>query len=232
MKLKSTNRQYISYGKSKFIPQEMNTTELTSSSLNKPNGCLWASPVDAKYGWAAWATFNHPAYEDGFDKVDYIKFDLRNAQIYKVETLRDVLELPFIDSKPGEARYTAHIDYEELRSKGYDGVELSMKNYPLGKLKENCDKTKPLAKEDESLNDEEIKKVLHMQKMFDYWDCESIVIWNPNVINVIEEKHYAPEEEQHRPNVMTDTLQGMQANKTFENSQNDNHFIENDVTRF
>lgn len=75
MKLKSTNRQYISYGKSKFDPEKINTSEFSSTLLNKPDGCFWASPVDAKYGWAAWATFNLPEYEDGVDKMDYIKFD-------------------------------------------------------------------------------------------------------------------------------------------------------------
>lgn len=232
MKLNSTNKQYISYGKSKFDPEKINTSEFSSTLLNKPDGCFWASPVDAKYGWAAWATFNLPEYEDGVDKMDYIKFDLKNAQIYKVETLKDVLELPYVDAKPGEPRYFAHIDYEVLRSKGYDGVELSMKNYRIGKIKGNIENAKPLAKEDENLTDEEIKTALHMENMFEFWDCESIVIWNPDVINVIEEKHFAPEEEQHRPNVMTDTIQGIQAKKAFENSQNDDHFMENDVTRF
>ena len=54
MKLKSTNRQYISYGKSKFDPNKINTSEFSSTLLNKPDGWFWASPVDAKYGWAAW----------------------------------------------------------------------------------------------------------------------------------------------------------------------------------
>ena len=56
----------------KFNPHKINTSEFSSTLLNKPDGCFWASPVDAKYGWAAWATFNLPEYKNGEDKLDII----------------------------------------------------------------------------------------------------------------------------------------------------------------
>ena len=146
-------REYISYlGEefdTKYIATQLNLN--FQSSINKPLYGLWASPVNAKYGWKEFCINNLI----GLDPVHF-RFTLKYyAKIFYIDNLEDVEKLPFYGN--GDI----FIDFDKLREDGYDGMELTnprIGHYFISK-KEEC---------------------------FNSWDCESIVIWNPDIIVPIE----------------------------------------------
>lgn len=49
--------EYIHYGSSKFDPKRWKDVRGSEGGFfNKPDGGLWASPVDSEYGWLAWCS--------------------------------------------------------------------------------------------------------------------------------------------------------------------------------
>lgn len=112
-------RTYIHYGSNKFHPYAF--VKITNCpQFTKPFGGLWASPVDAKYGWKDWC-------EDSRFNVNRLKksftFTLApEAKVLYIRSTDDFENLP----KQGvnvPSMWTA-LDFELLRQQGYDAVEL------------------------------------------------------------------------------------------------------------
>ena len=181
------SKEYITYGFYKFQPQKMRYDILDAMPyINKPNG-FWASPVDANHSWANWCEAEgFGILSEGTENVNYIKFKLKNAKVYTIKNLKDLLGLPLNEIKtPFSGQFfMGSVNYERLRTMGYDGVELCMDNYRFGHMFG----AHPRTEEDKKLSEEELDRAANIEHIFNSWDCDSIVIWNPDVIEVIEEK--------------------------------------------
>ena len=101
----------------------------------KPTGGLWASKVDAKFGWKQWSERNNfRTYS--IDPKNCFYFELAdNAKIYRINNVKDMEGLPryeFGNSglvskliKPTQV----FLKFEEL-SKQYDAIEFNISSDP------------------------------------------------------------------------------------------------------
>jgi hypothetical protein len=163
LKLKE-NPMYIHYGHREFNKGEFQEVK-NWHFRNKPIGGLWASPIDAEYGWKEWNKSNEfvPIAEDCS-----FKFTLSSkANVLVISSVSDVEKIPtqiYDDpdlanlAKMMEHTGTKSIDFEALKNSGYDAVELRLS-------------------EDWGL----------YRAMYG-WDCDSIVILNSDIIEPVLEK--------------------------------------------
>lgn len=153
---------YIHYGHREYHPEFVDLNMKSTNPLrSKPPTGLWASREDAEYGWIDWCRDQAWYGDEEFGFGNFItcfKFKLSDdANILEIHCEDDIL--PYIISMN---RYLCRlettgtgdtIDFETIRRSGYDGLELFLSD-------------------DYSMHD----------RVFSSWDCDSIVVWNPNVI--------------------------------------------------
>jgi len=123
----------------------------------KPNMGLWASPVDTDWGWKDWCESEQWSCSDMNLHFYFTLSD--SAKIFEVHSEDDIL--PYLIST-GTPTFTKTsigdgIDFDRIFREGYDGMELFIS-------------------EDYSMHD----------GVFNVWDCDSIVVWNPDVIQEVE----------------------------------------------
>ena len=126
---------------------------------NKPSGGLWATPVDAEFGWLDW---NKSETFMAYDDDDYFEFELKpDAKVYVIKSREDVARLPQQwDNKEmvklfGDIRMYGsefYPDFEKIGKK-YDAIEYH-------------------------LNDETYWALYG-------WDCDSILVLNPDAIEIV-----------------------------------------------
>ena len=151
---------YIHYGSDTYIPEIMIAklnTEINKlniygkdylSMYRKPEG-LWASPIDASYGWKSFCKDAH-LYKTDFAK--YFKFRLsKKAKILHIHCLNDIRKYLTEGNVEGDKA----LNFKKIYHK-FDGIEVHMSEH-FGELRDQ----------------------------FYSWDCDSICIWNPNIIQVI-----------------------------------------------
>lgn len=121
---------------------------------NKPIGGLWASEVDAQFGWKTWCEGEQYRTEHYTDD-NCFKFNLaENAKILTLSCIGDVEALPQLGAqdicgfKP---------NFEEIMAMGYDAV-------------------------DYRLSDDYGSAFDNLYWCLYGWDCDSILVLNPNVI--------------------------------------------------
>jgi hypothetical protein len=147
---------YIHYGSNQFDRRilEDKRSENANRVDWKPCG-LWASPIDAGFGWKEWC---EAGCFDGSDFSKAFRFDVApNAKILHVRSLNDVAQ--YISKSPNEVLFHSgyyYLDCEKL-CRDYDGIELH--------ISDNYDE-------------------LHMSRIFNTWDVDSICVWNPDAIVV------------------------------------------------
>lgn len=141
-------KKYIHYGAEPFN-RDLIVPIRNRLYFTKPWGGLWASPVDAPFGWKQWCE------REGFalDRfVHSFTFTLSpEAKVLTISSRLNMHGLPRGDSLGLDLGMVC-LDFEELRRQGYDAVELEL----------SCDW--------------ELYFALYG------WDCDSIVILNPDVI--------------------------------------------------
>lgn len=149
-------KKYIHYGHEKF-DRKLFAPVRNGTKLNKPDGGLWASPVDAERGWYEWCKSNE--FVLGRLKTSF-EFELsQNARVLKL-TPDNVWDLP--EDKNGFFRRTPRgerdffsmvesVDFEAL-AREWDVLECSLTEYP------------------------ELYWSLYG------WDCDCILVLNPEVI--------------------------------------------------
>ncbi len=116
----------------------------------KPTGGLWASPIDSEYGWVDWGRDNE------FGKFDS-QFTFRIfGNIFVIDGLNDLRKMSFVS----ESYRLKYPDYEELVSRGYDAIHLTVKGQDATRF------SKP--------------------DLYG-WDCESVLIMNPACIMELEQ---------------------------------------------
>lgn len=157
------NMVFVTFGKgNSFDVGKMNNkpNEMHRVHLNitnKPFG-LWGSPIDDEDGKTAWGKFVEYDYRN-------IINTLKEHFIFRVKPEAKIFVIDGEDSLrqlPWTDSQTGmiHVDWEKVE-KMYDGVYLT-DNYPRRALD-------------------------YYTPSFDAWDCASICIFNPNVIEQVEE---------------------------------------------
>lgn len=152
------NPVYIHYGATVFNP-EKGFPITNEQRWSKPNGGLWASRVEATYGWKQWCKdndFRKCLEEDSF------QFQMKDPKKVKmISSLSDLRRLPQLENPYGIFN-EVDIDFERCVDIGIDGIELCWYG----------EEWKYKAKDD-------------MYMALYGWDCDSIVVLNPNAVEVV-----------------------------------------------
>ena len=154
-------KEYIHYGcdASEFheIPPIRNEKMFT-----KPQGGLWASPVDADFGWKDWCeleNFQHTDFNKSF------KFTIKDdAKILHINKANQLDKLPQSENTMLSRTMMTILDFEKLQ-KEYDGMELHLSEEVFPK------------KADWNYNG--------LYWRLYGWDCDSILIFNEKAIQII-----------------------------------------------
>lgn len=190
-------KKYIWYGKEEFDINKLEKFELKNGISfdqwwDKPKECLdinglrfpfnglWASPVDTDWGWIDWCKQND--------------FHLDSFEWYQTFTLKDNAKICTIDSLQSlnvflkkYAKRVETIDYDYTRKQKF--VDITEDIDPnawvaSGTYRYNWNKV---------VIDFDGIEVSHdfnfnlIHKIFYTWDCDSIVIWNPEIISLCHE---------------------------------------------
>lgn len=154
-----SDRRYIHYGHSGFIPDLFRKIK-NHYGFVKPSGGLWASSVDAPYGWKQWCEqedFLVHRLKDSFT------FKLsENSKILHIRSVQDLKLLPRQEDLLFEPPFVC-LDFEKLLADGWDAVELHLS--------------------EERRDELDWYDGLYW-KLYG-WDCDSILIMNPDVVEVI-----------------------------------------------
>lgn len=145
-----TKKTYVHYGNSKFDINKFSAIR-NRGVFPKPFGGLWASPVDAEFGWIQWCEQEDFAHYKSDNKFQFkLSDNARVLEIHSVEQMRTLItEDMYI------VRFGVYVlDFEKLTHE-YDAIELFISETPS------------------------------LYNNFYGWDCDSILILNPNVIKVI-----------------------------------------------
>lgn len=151
---------YIHYGADHFDPSKGFPIK-NRDTWNKPKGGLWASRIDATYGWEDWCL------DEDFrvDSLDVsFQFKLKpGSNVYAISTMHDLERLPKAQIDERYAIYdTYYIDFEQCLKDGIDAIELCWYGDEF-KLVQNGN----------------IHYALYG------WDCDSMVVLNPNIVEEI-----------------------------------------------
>lgn len=112
---------YIHYGHKQFLKQRF--TPISNRSFVKPDGGLWASDVNAEYGWKQWCKGEN-FRECSEDNAFY--FDLAaGSNVLHIRKIEDLENLP---KQKIEFAYIAKnvLDFEAIKETGIDAIELHL----------------------------------------------------------------------------------------------------------
>lgn len=113
-------KEYIHFGHDHFDREKFQEIK-NDLYFCKPKGGLWASPVDAKYGWKDWCeaeSFRERSQDNSF------AFALKDgAKVYHIRHVSDVKAMPLIDNGI-TTWYTP--DFEKMFADGWDAIELHL----------------------------------------------------------------------------------------------------------
>lgn len=145
--------EYIHYGSKNFDPQRFQKISNIPEFI-KPSGGLWASRVDAEYGWKEWCNDN----SFNSDVKEYFKFNLKpDAKILIIENATQLNLLPKNEENVIINKLYKTLDFEKL-AKEYDAIEVLISA------------------------DHKLYWDLYG------WDCDSILIMNPEKVDEIKEQ--------------------------------------------
>lgn len=159
--------KYVTYGITKeSFSKTIFYNENRMTLPCKPLYGLWGSRVDAKYGWKDWCA------DSGFrecSNVNKMEFVLtKDSKILEVHREADIL--PYIVSCSPQINYRPFQRHEDRSTSIMDGINFD-------KLQdEGCDGLELF------ISDSYFR--LH-SGVFNTWDCDSIVVWNYDAIQVI-----------------------------------------------
>lgn len=156
--LKDEN-SYVHYGDKSFIRDKFEPIKNRDFS-NKPDGGLWASFCKAENSWSAWCVENN-FVKTNLDQYFYFSLS-KTANILRIESLEDCKELilhpvGYMHEEYLNPNYEV-IDYKACIERGIDAIEYK---YDIAKGSEDFEK---------------------IDSIMWGWDCDSILILNPDVI--------------------------------------------------
>lgn len=140
---------------------------------NKPaRGCLWASPVDSAYGWAdriqSPEYFNARFFTDKFGNGKFLFRLDQNAKVYVIDDIEDLASITKRRwSYYGGTTYFT-IDYKDLINNGFDALYVTKNGYKL--------------------------KSYDMIKGLESWECESLCVFNKDVIIPVDDASQGPDD--------------------------------------
>ena len=107
---------YIHYGDDKFIPEKFSEIK-NEPGWSKPIGGLWASRIDADFGWKDLCS-SEDFHLDSFSKS--FMFTLKErSKVLEIHNKHDIDKYIINTNKLSKG-----IDFEKILKDGYDGVEL------------------------------------------------------------------------------------------------------------
>ena len=153
-------KEYIHYGHKYFDINKFD--QIKNETLwVKPCGGLWASAVDSKYGWNK---FNEDNRCKECDEQNSFKFTLKeNSNVFHIYSVTDLSLLPRVELNKdlyAASKHTFFIDFENALYSGIDAIELH--------LSEEKDKHNGI--------------MTGLYYLLYGWDCDSILIMNPEIV--------------------------------------------------
>lgn len=145
-------KKYIHYGTLSFQLDKFQPIKNKAYGAVKPIGGIWASPIDAKWGWKQWCVSEEFRINKLSTSFEFYLDD--NARVCHIKSVDDLKKLPRLQ---GLDSTLYCIDFEKAMKK-YDAIELHLS--------------------DEVVDD--YLDSLYF-KLYG-WDCDSILIMNPNII--------------------------------------------------
>lgn len=145
------SKQYIHYGSKNFEPGGIGKV-VNIPYFTKPGGGMWASPIDAEYGWKEW---NKDQDFRECDSDNAFTFTVKpDASIVTIKSIEDIECLPKSDARKRISNYEmVRIDFESMRyDLGVDAIELVLSN------------------------DRRLYWAMYG------WDCDSILVMNPDIV--------------------------------------------------
>lgn len=157
------NEIYIHYGSTSFDPSKFQAIK-NEPFWSKPAGGLWAMPKDAKLRWNEWS--EAVGVRERNDENSFHFTTIPNANILQINSVEDLyilpklknqIELPGIEN-PIELPFNwICLDFEKLLADGVDAIQVNISNDPH-------------------------YGVESLRKKLDGWDCDTILIMNPDII--------------------------------------------------
>ena len=108
----------IHYGSSSFDPSKFKPIKDSEGFMGvKPRGGLWASPVNAEYGWVDWCKDNDYANGSLLESFELTVV----GNILVIDSKENLDLLPWVDND----RFNCFISFETLVKAGYDAIHLT-----------------------------------------------------------------------------------------------------------
>ena len=146
------SRVYIHYGSKKFDTERFTPIQ-NCYPRNKPIGGLWASDVNAPFGWKKWCEGEQYRTKH-YTESNCFRFQLSgNAKILVLTCEEEVGALPQLGDKD-IVGYKP--DFEKIMAMGYDVIDYRLSD--------------------------DISGIGKLYWCLYGWDCDSILVLNPNVI--------------------------------------------------
>lgn len=120
----SERKKYIHWGSKSFRYSDFEKIRNRQFGNTKPRGGLWASPVDAAFGWKDWCEV-----EDfrSYGSDTCFKFTLREgSKVLLIDNDDNLVDLPKYVGPDFSHTMWVSLDFEELMRQGYDAVELNL----------------------------------------------------------------------------------------------------------
>lgn len=172
-KLKDTI--YIHYGSDSFNPYAVGKIG-NSGLLTKPDGGLWASREDDAFGWKQWCEDNHFYLE----RLRHsFRFRLSpSCRLLLLENPEQLKSLPKLhDWSPKD--YTEMFEFEASHPGEIPSIDQLNRWFAPNLCYLDFEK---LAQEYDAL---ELRNACAFRDSLQMWDCDSIVIFKPEVIDLV-----------------------------------------------
>lgn len=161
------NKQiYIHYGTTVF-DSRINFPIQNKKYRNKPVGGLWASRVDAEFGWKQWNKLEE--YSECNPENSFLFVLKDESRLFTIRSFNDIFvldnlspndDISLILSFPDYKNDSVCIDFEALLKIGIDAIELDWYRH----------------------NHEYIDDYRNLYYALYGWDCDSIVVLNPDAV--------------------------------------------------
>ena len=148
-------KTYIHYGHDKLDRDAV--THVVTSIKSKPNKGVWASPVDSTRSWKDWCEAeDFRVCEESNSFTFTLSPDAKILEVHEESDIMDYVIFNEVDYTSRRFSATHVCDMLNLPKlyRDFDGMELFLSEGSFG---------------------------FHLG-LFSLWDCDSIVVWNPDVI--------------------------------------------------
>jgi hypothetical protein len=116
------NKKYIHYGHKNFDRNLFSDISNTHVCSSKPNGGLWASAVDATWGWKDWCEREN--FQRHNLKTSFSFHLAPAANVLVIDNVNCLEVLPRLECGEFSHDLWVSLDFEKLRDSGVDAIEL------------------------------------------------------------------------------------------------------------